>query len=96
MNFSEKFLEQFPKETIYICGIGNVQISQRIDIFLIVAKQIKQKLPKKSIKFFWIGDGYSESDTTYGMWLKEQIHISNLQNDFLCSQLLNFWIDQQI
>ncbi len=82
MNFSEKFLEHFPKETIFISGIGNVQISQRIDIFLIVAKQIKQKLPKKSIKFFWIGDGYSESDTTYGMWLKEQIHISNLQNDF--------------
>lgn len=82
MNFSEKFLEQFPKETIYICGIGNVQIRQRIDIFLIVASQIKQKIQGKSIKFFWIGDGYSESDTTYGIWLKEQIHLSNLENDF--------------
>ena len=82
MNFSEKFLEQFPKETIFICGIGNVQISQRIDIFLIVAGQIKQKLPNKNIKFFWIGDGYSECDRTYGIWLKEQIHLSNLESDF--------------
>ncbi len=82
MNLDPNLLKKFSKETIFISSIGKVEPGKNIDFFIIVAEKIKRKLPKMNIKFFWLGDGYSAYDLSYGIWLKEQINLSSLQNDF--------------
>jgi len=82
MSLNSNSFEKFSNETIIISGIGRVEPGTNIDIFVMIAGKIKQKLPKVNIKYFWVGNGYFESDLIYGVWLKVQIEFSNLKNDF--------------
>lgn len=82
---SEKLLKTFgiktKSDTKIIVGSGYVQIRKGIDLFLYIARYIKQKY-KGDCKFVWVGDGFNpEVDMAYSVWLKREIKYLGLEND---------------
>ncbi len=80
---AELFLKDLSEDTILVMGAGYVQIRKGVGVFISIANRIRKKLPNKKIKFLWIGDGYSPNDFSLGMWLHQQISLSNLESDLL-------------
>ncbi|MGD9969663.1 MAG: rhamnan synthesis F family protein [Sulfuricurvum sp.] len=76
-----KFGIKDKNNTKIIVASGYVQIRKGVDLFIYIARYIKQKYEGKC-KFVWVGDGYNpEYDMAYSAWLKREIKYLGLQND---------------
>tara|TARA_R110000737_G_scaffold332699_1_gene349770 strand:- start:15337 stop:18441 length:3105 start_codon:yes stop_codon:yes gene_type:complete len=64
-----------------LVGAGYVQIRKGVDLFISVAKRIKD-LTNKPCKFVWVGEGYNPStDLNYANWVQTQITLNGLEDD---------------
>ncbi|WP_022942085.1 rhamnan synthesis F family protein [Psychromonas hadalis] len=69
--------------TKIILGAGYVQIRKGVDLFISMAKQVKECY-QSNCKFVWIGAGYEpDTDFAYSNWLQTQIEKSGLINDVI-------------
>jgi hypothetical protein len=69
--------------TKIIVGCGTVCFKKGVDLFLSVARYIKQNY-KGDCKFIWVGDGYNPfDDTLYSIYLKRDIQLYGLKDDFI-------------
>lgn len=69
--------------TKIIVGSGYVQVRKGVDLFLSVARYIKENF-KGNCKFIWVGDGYNpEHDFACSVWLKRDIQFYGLEDDFI-------------
>ncbi|WP_234360187.1 rhamnan synthesis F family protein [Francisella philomiragia] len=65
-----------------IVGAGSIDIRKGVDLFISVARYIKQNYEGRC-KFVWVGDGLKESDYTYSYWLQREIRLFDLSDDFV-------------
>jgi len=71
------------KETKIIVGAGYVQIRKGVDLFLSMAKQVRERY-NGPCKFIWVGAGYDpEADLDYSVWLKRQFELMSKDNDLI-------------
>lgn len=71
------------KNTKIVVGSGYVQVRKGVDLFLSVARYIKQSY-KGECKFIWVGDGYNpEYDFSCSIWLMRDIQFYGLEDDFI-------------
>lgn len=69
--------------TKIIVGSGYVQVRKGVDLFLSIARYVKEKY-EGECKFIWVGDGYNpEHDMACSVWLKRDIKYYNLEEDFI-------------
>jgi len=69
--------------TKIIVASGYVQIRKGTDLFIQLAKKVKDKINAPA-KFVWVGGGYDPiNDTEYSTWLKRELDISHLDDDFI-------------
>ncbi|MDK9694558.1 MAG: glycosyltransferase [Sulfurimonas sp.] len=70
-------------KTKIIVGSGYVQVRKGVDLFLAIARYVKEKYSGEC-KFIWVGDGYDpEHDMACSAWLKRDIKYYNLEDDFI-------------
>ena len=66
-----------------IVASGYAQIRKGVDLFIYIARYIKNYYESKC-KFVWVGDGFCpENDFSYSLWLKREIKHLGLENDFI-------------
>jgi glycosyltransferase involved in cell wall biosynthesis len=69
--------------TKIIVACGTVHLRKGVDLFLSVARYIKQNY-KGDCKFIWVGDGYDPfNDAQYSVYLKRDIQLYGLKDDFI-------------
>jgi hypothetical protein len=68
--------------TKIIIGCGYVSLRKGVDLFLSVARYVKQNY-KGDCKFIWTGDGYKPFDDHYSLYLKRDIKLYGLEDDFI-------------
>ena len=69
-----------PKDTVIVLGAGTVEIRKGVDLFIACASEILKLNPDEHWRFVWIGKGYDpEHDSTYSVYLADQIRRSGLQ-----------------
>ena len=69
--------------TKIIVGCGTVCVKKGVDLFLSVARYIKQNY-KGDCKFIWVGDGYNPfDDALYSVYLERDIQLYGLRDDFI-------------
>jgi hypothetical protein len=70
-------------EVKILVGAGYVQIRKGVDVFLSVARYVKQKY-EGNVKFIWVGDGYNPvNDYSCSIWLQRDLKVYELVNDFI-------------
>lgn len=66
-----------------IVGSGWVQIRKGVDLFVAVARYIKE-LYNGKCKFIWVGEGFDpDNDLAYSVYLDREIEYSGLGDDFI-------------
>jgi hypothetical protein len=66
-----------------LVGAGFVQIRKGVDVFLSVARYVKE-MYDGDVKFIWVGDGYNPvNDYSCSIWLQRELKIYELVNDFI-------------
>ncbi|MBD3842298.1 MAG: glycosyltransferase, partial [Campylobacterales bacterium] len=79
----KKLHVQDKSNTKIIVGSGYVQIRKGVDLFLAIARHIKENYDG-ACKFVWVGDGYDpEHDMACSAWLKRDIKHYNIEDDFI-------------
>ncbi|MEZ9699196.1 rhamnan synthesis F family protein [Vibrio sp. 10N.261.46.E12] len=70
------------KGTKIVVGAGYVQPRKGVDVFIEIAKIVKDKYADE-FAFIWIGGGYDpEFDLSYSVWLKKQLDEYQLYKNF--------------
>ena len=83
-NEVNKFLDNLREEEILVLAAGEIQPRKGVDIFIAVARLIKDNCREMKIKFVWIGSGYDpENDFMVSIWIEDQIKKCNLTNDLV-------------
>lgn len=68
--------------TKVVVGAGYVQPRKGVDVFIEIAKKVKDKYADE-FAFIWIGGGYDpEFDLNYSVWLKKQLDEYQLDKNF--------------
>lgn len=65
-----------------VVGAGSIDIRKGVDLFISMAKYIK-KYYKGKCKFVWVGDGLKDDDYKYSFWLKREVELFQLENNFI-------------
>ena len=57
-----------------VLGAGFFHMRKGVDLFIEVARGVREMLPGQPVHFLWVGDGYAPgSDAMYSVWLQEAI-----------------------
>lgn len=57
-----------------VLGAGFVHIRKGVDLFIEVARHIREIQPAEPVHFLWIGEGYApRSDLLYSVWVEESL-----------------------
>lgn len=76
-------VDENDKETRVVVGAGYVQMRKGVDLFISMAKQVKERYGGKC-KFIWVGAGYDPvGDLAYSVWLRRQFEMIEGDKDFI-------------
>ncbi len=76
--------QHLPADAVVIIGAGAVEMRKGVDLFLACAARVLKLNPENVFRFIWVGHGFDpEKDTTYSVYLQDQINRTGLEN-FVC------------
>ena len=71
----------FPSDGIVVLGVGSVHLRKGVDLFIDVARRLRDKAPDVPLRFVWIGKGYlPTADMGYSAFIADQIKRCGLEN----------------
>ena len=72
------------EDSLVVFGAGSVHLRKGVDLFLAAAAAAIRMAPQRKLRFVWIGHGYDPvKDTSYSVYLAEQIARSELKEHFV-------------
>ena len=71
----------FPSDGIVVLGVGSIHLRKGVDLFIDVARRLRDKLPDVPLRFVWVGKGYlPATDMGYSAFIADQIKRCGLEN----------------
>tara|TARA_R110000868_G_scaffold237132_1_gene491195 strand:- start:18376 stop:21831 length:3456 start_codon:yes stop_codon:yes gene_type:complete len=67
---------------ITLVGIGSIHYRKGPDVFIEIARKIKQRAPATRFRFVWVGDGLDPQGAEYPRFLIDQVNRAQLQTSF--------------
>ncbi|MET3602146.1 rhamnan synthesis F family protein [Martelella mangrovi] len=69
-------------DEIVIIGIGTIDYRKGPDVFIEVARKMREQAPSKTFRFVWVGDGLDIRGAVFPRFLVDQVKRSQLQAHF--------------